>query len=57
MRIIDIMVIGLIINFVPYLSDGKSLTSILQLIGALIFFYGFFLVIIYKFLEGYSSKK
>ncbi|PKM83041.1 MAG: hypothetical protein CVU89_02630 [Firmicutes bacterium HGW-Firmicutes-14] len=54
-RITDLLVVGLIINFVPYFTANKGYIFTLQMIGGLIFFYGFSLVIIQKFIEGYTD--
>ncbi len=55
-RLFDIFVIGLIIFFIPHLIDRTYQHFLeLRIIGGLIFLYGFLLIIVYSFLEGYKS--
>ncbi len=56
-RLIDIFVIGLIIYFVPLLLDSTFQHYIeLRIIGGAIFIYGYILLIIYSFSQGYRGK-
>ncbi len=56
-RLTDILVIGLIIFFIPQLL-GDSLLYYIELsaIGLAIFGYGYMLIIVYSFFQGYRGK-
>ncbi len=55
-RLFDIFAIGLIMYFTPHIMDRSYQHFIeIRIIGGLIFHYGFALLIVYSFLEGYNS--
>jgi len=56
-RLTDILVIGLIIFFIPQLlGDSLQYHRELSAIGLAIFGYGYILIIIYSFFQGYRGK-
>jgi len=56
-RLLDIFVIGFIIFLVPQFLDNTSQHyTALSIIGLAIVAYGYTLIIIYSFFEGYRSK-
>ena len=56
-RLTDIFVIGLIIFFIPQLS-GNTFQHYTELsaIGLAIYGYGYILIIVYSFFQGYRGK-
>lgn len=56
-RLTDILVIGLIIFFIPQLlGDSLQYYTELSAIGLAIFGYGYMLIIVYSFFQGYRGK-